>query len=152
MLPLMGATAVAPALPLISQAFPGFLKVIISMIITLPSLAVALTGIFVGMAIDRFGKVPIFVLSLVLFTFAGISGYFLDSFPIILLGRIILGIGLGGILTSVTILITSYYTGAERDKILGSEGGVCRSGYAGFGNRWWCSCDNLVERSHFSST
>ncbi len=122
MLPLMGAAAVSPALPLISQAFPDVPESIISMIITLPSLAVALTGIFIGMAVDRFGKVPVFILSLLLFTIAGVSGYFLESLPMILLGRVLLGIGLGGIMTSVTTLITSYYSGKTRDKILGYEG------------------------------
>ena len=122
MVTLMGATAVSPALPLISEAFPDAAESLISLIITLPSLAVALTSVFIGRIIDRVGKVPVLTTSLLLFTFAGVSGYFLDSLPAILVGRVFLGISLGGIMTSVTTLITAYYSGEIRDKVLGYEG------------------------------
>ena len=61
MLILMGGAAVAPALNDIKLAFPGqdFLT---SLIITLPSLAVALVGYAVGIAADRYGKVKVLLL------------------------------------------------------------------------------------------
>ena len=63
MLILMGGAAVAPALNDIKLAFPGqdFLT---SLIITLPSLAVALVGYAVGIAADRYGKVKVLLLAL----------------------------------------------------------------------------------------
>ena len=56
MLILMGGAAVAPALNEIKLAFPGQ-DFMTSLIITLPSLAVAIVGYAVGLAADRFGKV-----------------------------------------------------------------------------------------------
>ena len=47
MLMLMGGAAVAPALPLIEQVFPGQ-DTLVSMIITIPSLAVAVVGFAMG--------------------------------------------------------------------------------------------------------
>ncbi|MDV0444154.1 MFS transporter [Methanorbis rubei] len=121
MLTLMGGAAVAPALPLISQVFPDVPEYLISMIITLPSLAVACTGYLVGMACDRFGRKPILLLSLVIFSVAGSAGFFLDSFPAILASRVVLGIGIAGLMTATTALITEYYTGASRVKVLGYQ-------------------------------
>ncbi len=121
MLILMGGAAVAPALPLISTAFPDASETMVSLIITLPSLAVALTGFFLGALSDRIGRMPVLIVSLLLFTIAGTSGYYLDSLPAILVGRFIVGIGIGGLTTTVTSLITEYYTGITRTKVLGYQ-------------------------------
>jgi len=75
MMILMGGAAVAPALPLISQAFPDASETLISLIITLPALAIALTGFFIGALSDKFGKVPVLVASIAVFTIAGSSGF-----------------------------------------------------------------------------
>ena len=124
MLILMGGAAVAPALPLISTAFPDASETMVSLIITLPSLAVALTGFFLGALSDRIGRMPVLIVSLLLFTIAGSSGYYLDSLEAILVGRFIVGIGIGGLTTTVTSLITEYYTGITRTKILGYQAGA----------------------------
>jgi len=121
MMILMGGAAVAPALPAINQAFPGVSETIISLIITLPSLAIACTGFFIGAAVDKIGKLPVLAGSLVVFTFAGISGFFLPTLPGILVGRIILGIGIAGIIVTTTSLITDYYEGTARIKVLGYQ-------------------------------
>ncbi len=121
MMILMGGAAVAPALPEISQAFPEASNAIISLIITLPSLAIACTGFFVGAAVDKIGKLPVLAGSLVVFTFAGLSGFFLPTLPAILVGRIILGIGIAGIISATTSLITDYYQGNTRIKVLGYQ-------------------------------
>ncbi|MDD4133359.1 MAG: MFS transporter, partial [Methanocorpusculum sp.] len=91
MMILMGGAAVAPALPAISAAFPDASEAAISLIITLPALAIVFSGFFIGAAVDKFGKVRILAISLAVFTFAGVSGFFLTSLPAILVGRIILG-------------------------------------------------------------
>ena len=53
MMILMGGAAVAPALPLISEAFPDASESTISLIITLPALAIALTSFFIGALADK---------------------------------------------------------------------------------------------------
>ena len=67
MLMLMGGAAVAPALPLINEAFPGQ-DFAVSLVITLPSLAVGLLGLVIGSLADKFGKVRTLCAALVLFT------------------------------------------------------------------------------------
>lgn len=117
MLILMGGAAVAPALNEIKLVFPGqdFLT---SLIITLPSLAVAVVGYAVGIAADRFGKVRVLFLALAVFTFAGTVSFFLDDLNVILVARFILGIGIAGITSTVTALIAEYYAGIDRVRVL----------------------------------
>ena len=121
MLVLMGGAAVAPALPGISEAFPDASEFVISLIITLPSLSVALTGMLMGRLADNFGKVKTLILSLVILALSGMSGYFLNDLWAILIGRFVLGIGIGGITASTTALISEHWTGHERMKILGYQ-------------------------------
>ncbi len=117
MLMLMGGAAVAPALPLIHAAFPDR-DFAVSLIITLPSLAVGLTGFAVGSLADRFGKVRTLVVSLMVFTVCGAASFFLEDFDAILVMRFIVGVGIAGISAAVTALMAEYFTGAARIKVL----------------------------------
>ena len=117
MLMLMGGAAVAPALPLINQAFPDR-DFAVSLIITLPSLAVGCTGFAIGWVADRFGKVRTLSVSLLVFVACGVSSFFLDDLMSILAMRFILGIGIAGISMAVTALMAEYYAGVARIKVL----------------------------------
>lgn len=77
---LMGAAAVAPALQPIKQHF-GESEFMTSLIVSLPSLSVAVTGFGVGYLADRLGKVKVFFLAMVIFTVSGAASFFLESFP-----------------------------------------------------------------------
>jgi len=121
MMILMGGAAVAPALPLISEAFPGESDAAVSLIVTLPALAIALTGIFIGALSDRIGKIPVLVASVAIFTIAGSSGFYLTSLYAILAGRFLLGIGIAGITCTTSALIVCYYEGASRARVLGYQ-------------------------------
>ncbi|MBO7702142.1 MAG: hypothetical protein J6S36_04470, partial [Eggerthellaceae bacterium] len=45
---VMGGAAVSPALPAMGEAFPQASETAISLVITLPPLAVAISGLFMG--------------------------------------------------------------------------------------------------------
>ncbi len=94
---------------------------ILSLIISIPALAIACTGFFIGAAVDIFGRIPVLAVSLIIFTLAGVSGFFLTTLPTILVGRFILGIGIAGIISSTTSLITDYYDGPCRVRVLGYQ-------------------------------
>ena len=122
MLMLMGGAAVAPALPLIEQVFPGQ-DTLVSMIITIPSLAVAVVGFAMGALADKLGKVRVLATSLVVFTAAGAVGYLMEGgsdtqLYILLAFRFVVGIGIAGISSAVTALIAEYYTGMDRVRAL----------------------------------
>jgi len=128
MMILMGGAAVAPALPLISAAFPDASETSISLIVTLPALAIAITGIFLGILSDRIGKIRVLAASVAIFTIAGSSGYYLTSIPAILAGRFILGIGIAGIICTTSSLIVCYYDGISRARVLGYQAAAMGAG------------------------
>ena len=121
MLMLMGGAAVAPALPIINEVFPGS-DFLVSLIITLPSLSVAIFGFVVGTIADRLGKVKVLVASLLIFFLCGVAGFFIGETQadlyILLVLRFILGIGIAGITCCVTALIADYYGGIQRAKVM----------------------------------
>jgi len=117
----MGGAAVAPALPLISEEFPDASDSLISFIVTLPSLAIALTGIFIGLLSDKIGKIKVLVASIAIFTFAGSSGFYLPSIYEILIGGFLLGVGIAGITCTTSSLIPCYYEGITRARVLGYQ-------------------------------
>jgi len=121
MMILMGGAAVAPALPLISEAFPDASDASISLIVTLPALAIAITGFFIGILSDKIGKIKVLAASVAVFTIAGSSGYYLTSIPAILAGRFLLGVGIAGIICTTSALIVCYYDGITRARVLGYQ-------------------------------
>ena len=121
MLILMGGAAVAPAINELCAEFAEYPDTLVRMIVTLPALAIACTGFFIGGITDKIGRKLTLCISLGLFVVAGVAGYLLPTLPMILISRIILGFGIGGILTATTALIAEYYPGAERAKILGYQ-------------------------------
>jgi MFS family permease len=128
MMILMGAAAVAPALEPISKAFPDSSRLAVSLVVTLPALAVTITGFGIGYLADRFGKAKIFLVSLVIFTISGVAGFFLDSLSSILMVRFILGIGIAGISLATTALIAEYYEGAQRVKVIALQSAAMGAG------------------------
>ncbi len=121
MLILMGGAAVAPALPEIGMVFPQYDSFVINLIISLPSLAIVLAGLVIGALADRLGKVRVLLVSLALFGVAGISGYFINDIPTLLVGRFFVGVGIAGISCCCTALVAEYYSGPERVKVLGYQ-------------------------------
>ncbi len=120
MLILMGGAAVTPGLPGMQAHFFEYSD-LTSFIITLPHLAVAIVGFLMGVLADRFGKVRMLILSLLIFIITGTGSYFLDNIYAILVLRFLLGFGLAGIVCTVTALIGCYYTGQQRVRMLGLQ-------------------------------
>ena len=118
---IMGAAAVAPALKPIAEHFGIEGGFTIALVVSLPSLSVAITGFGVGYLADRIGKAKVFILALAIFTIAGTGAFLLDDFTLILITRFILGIGISGISLTTTALISEYYTGMQRGKVIGYQ-------------------------------
>jgi len=121
MLNCMGGAAVAPALPQISAAFPESPETMVAFVVSLPALAVAISGFFVGALADRIGKAKTLVGSLVLFTLAGLGGLIAPSLEWLLVSRFIMGIGIAGVSTATTALIADYYDPETQTRVLGLQ-------------------------------
>jgi len=118
---LLGTAAVSPVLDLMKEAGLGP-EYVVSLVLTLPPLATALSGFFIGALSDRIGRVKILAVSLFLFAASGVSGFFLDNIYAIIALRLILGVSIAGLLPMASALITEYYEGETRTRYLGYIG------------------------------
>lgn len=93
----------------------------VPMILTLPSLCVALLCPVAGILGDYFGRRRLLLFSFVLYAAVGIAPVFLSDLTHILLSR--LGVGIAEALVYVlsTTMIGDYYKGAARDKWLAAQ-------------------------------
>ncbi|HEX8864570.1 MAG TPA: MFS transporter, partial [Lentzea sp.] len=55
------------------------------------------------------------------YAITGTAGYFVDSLPVLLTTRTLLGLAVGGIMTSVSALITDWFDGPARGRFLGLQ-------------------------------
>ncbi|MBE0521461.1 MAG: MFS transporter [Candidatus Methanoperedenaceae archaeon] len=128
-LTVMAGAIIAPVLNLMRDSL-GVDQASIGFIITTHAIFIAIFSPFVGNIIDRIGTKKPFVFGLILYGLAGGSGLFIDSYRVLIISRVFVGIGVAFILTPITVMILNLYKGAERNKIMGwrasanSAGGI----------------------------
>ena len=123
-LTIMAGATISPSLPAMREAFSGVANadVWVRLVLTLPALFIVLGAPLAGLITDRLGRKPLLVAATILYGLAGASGFVLESLWAILAGRALLGLAVGGIMTSVTTLISDYFEGKERANVLGLQG------------------------------
>lgn len=126
MMGVMSVIVIVAALPLISHHFIEIphIKFLSKLLLTVPSLMIALVAPFAGMLIDRYGRRRPLFAGILLFIIGGSSGVYLDDFYAILLGRALLGFAVALILTCVTALIGDYFDEKGRHRFLSVQGMV----------------------------
>lgn len=126
MMTVMAGATIAPSLPEMKAAFPDnpAAETLVKLILTIPGLFIAMTAPFSGWIIDRFGRIRLLVITLIVYALAGTSGLYLNTLEEIIVGRAFLGIAVGGIMTTAVALIGDYFDGPERQSFLGIQAGV----------------------------
>ena len=122
-LTIMSVITISPALPQMAIAFANVKNAafIVKMVLTIPALMIAIVSPITGRFIDRYGRLKILRLSLVLYALAGTGGYFLSTLYLILISRVMLGVAVGMSMPVVITLIADYFEGAERQKFAGTQ-------------------------------
>ncbi|MGQ3211048.1 MFS transporter [Shinella sp.] len=122
-LTIMSGATISASLPGIAVRFADVENVALlsRLVLTLPALFIALFSPAAGFLVDRFGRKPLLVASLALFAVAGASGLFLDTLPGLLIGRAVLGLAVGGIMTATTALVGDFFQGPARDRYMGLQ-------------------------------
>ncbi|ELZ05940.1 MFS transporter [Natrialba asiatica] len=128
MLTIMAGATISPALPAIQREFSTApnAPVLVGLVLTMHGLFIAVGSPAIGALADRHGRRWLLLVSTVIYALAGGSGFVLDSLVAILVGRAVLGLAVGGIMVTVTALITDYYETNRRETILGRQG-ACMS-------------------------
>jgi MFS family permease len=120
-LPTMAIVSLVPNLPQLFAHFGGVQQAqwLVPMILTLPSLCLALFSPFIGNLIDRHGRRPVLLASLALFTAVGVLPYGMDDLKWVLVTRFFVGIAEAGILATQNALMGDYFAGEQRQRWLG---------------------------------
>lgn len=119
-LPVLGAVLLAPVLPAIQAQFnevPGSVA-LVPIVLTLPALMIAVLAPFAGVLTDKFGRKPLLLVCMLIYTVCGLLPLWLDSLYGIVASRAGLGLAEAGIMTVCTTLIGDYYSGARRQRLL----------------------------------
>jgi MFS family permease len=138
-LTIMSVITISPALPQMAMAFADVENAafLVKLVLTIPALMIAIVSPITGRLIDRYGRLKILRLSLVLYAIAGAGGFFLNNLYQIIISRAVLGIAVGMSMTIVITLIADYFEGLERQKFVGiqiafmSLGGILFIGLGG---------------------
>ena len=111
---LAGATATAAQAAFI-LIVPGLIDLLGSVrmgqLSIAPVLAAALTAPLAGLLIDHRGRRAVLMVGLVLYALAGTVGPYLDGLAAVFASRLLLGVGVAGILTGQGALIGDYFAG-----------------------------------------
>ena len=120
---VMAGATIAPSLPDMQKAFTDTpnVSLLVPLVLTIPTLFIALCASASGVAIDKWGRKKLLLISLALYGVAGTSGYILNSLYAILVGRALLGIAVAGIMTTCTTLIADYFIGEQRHRFMGIQ-------------------------------
>lgn len=122
-LTIMAPTAVSPAVAAIKEAFPDISATQAKLVLTLPTLIMMPIGLFSAKLTAKIDKKRLLLTGMTLFLVFGVAGGFVNSFPLLLLMRVLFGIGLGIMTPLSTSLIFDFAPQPERrSKLLGIQG------------------------------
>ena len=120
---VMSGTTIVAVMPKISVYFQDVpnTELLVRLLLTTPFLFTAITAPIAGYVVDRLGRKLILILSVIVFGIAGTSGLYLNSLFTLIIGRALLGISIGGILTACIALTADYYKRDERQRMMGVQ-------------------------------
>lgn len=122
-LTVMANATISPALPGLQHLFADepHSELLTRLLVTAPSLSIAVLSPLVGLVVDRTGRrVPLLV-GIILFVVAGSAGLYLPDLLTIFLSRIVLGVAVAFIMTAQTALIGDYFSGEIRNRLTGLQ-------------------------------
>lgn len=120
---VMAGASIAPALPEMSKYFADVdnAEFLVRIMLTVPSLFIALFSPIAGVIFDKYGrKIPL-VMATILYGVAGISGFFLDNIYLILIGRAFLGVSVAFIMAGYITVLGDLFSGEKLDKMMGAQ-------------------------------
>lgn len=125
-LPVMGTLTMIPVIPLLFSHFAGHphAQLLVPMIITVPSISMALVAPLAGVIGDRMSRRRLLIAATGVYALFGLLPIALESLTTILLARMIMGIADAFILTIANALIGDYFSGAARSRWLAVQSGA----------------------------
>ena len=121
---IMSGITIVSSLPLISSTFLNIpnIEFLSKLMLTIPSIIIALFAPIAGKLVDKYGRLKLLYIGILLFVIGGSSGFYLHDFYIILFGRAILGFGVAITMTVNTTLIADYFCKKRSDAFMAKQG------------------------------
>lgn len=131
---MMSNVAIVTTLPRLKEYFSTIenIEFYSRLMLTLPSLVIALLSPFIGHAVYRFGKKNSAILALFIFSLTGSAGLYLDKIEYLLISRALFGISVATLMIVVTSLVGDYFKQEKRHKFMGYQSAFMAIGGVGF--------------------
>ena len=122
-LTILSNSLISPSLPGIEARFADEenAALLARLLVTAPSLMVAILAPFAGALADRFGRRLQLLAGVALFAIAGTAGLYLPTLKLVLFSRLFLGVAVAMIMTAQTALIGDYFKGEKRGNFMGLQ-------------------------------
>jgi ACDE family multidrug resistance protein len=120
-LTVMAGSVIAPVLNQMGEGLgvaPGAAR----LLITTHGIMIAICSPLIGLLIDKIGIRKPLILGLILYGLAGGSGLIITNYYLLIGSRVLLGISVAMIFTTITVTILNLYEGTQRNKIMGWRG------------------------------
>lgn len=117
-LTVMASSTIAPSLPRMAQAYADVpdAELMTKLLLTMPALVIGVCAPLAGAFIDRFGRLRLLYVCLLVYGFAGSAGFVLQQLDHILVSRAVLGLAIAGTMTTMTALVGDYFVGEARSR------------------------------------
>lgn len=126
---VLGVASITPAFPKIEREL-NITEQDAGLLITIFTLPGVFLTPVLGVLADRFGRKEILIPSLLLFSIAGTSCFFIMNFHLLLIFRLFQGIGAASLGSLNVTLIGDFFTGQERAAAMGYNASVLSVGTA----------------------
>ncbi len=125
-LPVMMAALLSPGLPALQLEFAGEpeIQLLSKLVLMTPALAIATSAGILGVMVDRWGRFPILIVSLLIFGLFGVQGYWAVDIYALIVTRFFFGLGVAGIMTTTSTSLAEHYEGLSLRRMLGLQAGM----------------------------
>lgn len=127
---LMLAPVIAPAIPLMGEAFTGQSKSSVELLLTVPNFGIIAALFMSPLAIKGIGKKATILLGMSLALTSGVVPIFFSNYYLILLLRFMFGFGIGLFNSLAVSLLAEFYEGEELATMMGLQSMVGALGSA----------------------
>lgn len=120
---MMSNVAIITALPRLGEHFPNeaHIELLSRLMITLPSLSIALLAPFLGYWLAPFRRARTLGVALLFFALFGSAGLYVQSIEALLLSRALFGVAVASLMILVTALVGDYFDAQERHRYMGLQ-------------------------------
>ena len=122
--------AISPLLPYISNHYNNISEAAIESLSTVQQFSVVISLIIANFISKKIGIKKTVILGLLMAGFAGVVPFFIDNYYVILISRIVFGVGVGFFNSLAITVIDLLYSGSAKTKLLGIRTSMEQLGYS----------------------